>query len=91
MFFSVKRPTKINGKIYLPCVCYTVTKALSATINALAENGKANLYKEEVYFQSGKALKSKAERDAELKDQKKAEKKAKKEASALESSETEGF
>lgn len=80
MFFSIKNTLKINGKVYLPCVCYPLTKGLEKTISKLVDEGKAKLYKEKVFFQSGKELKSFSERELEIKEQKKAERKAKKEA-----------
>ena len=57
MFFSVKREIKIAGKTYIPCVCYPVTKFLERTVQKLAEEGKAVIYSERVFFQNGKVIK----------------------------------
>ena len=57
MFFSVKREIKIAGKIYIPCVCYPVTKFLERTVQKLSEEGKAVIYSERVFFQNGKVIK----------------------------------
>ena len=59
MFFSVKRPLKILGKTYIPCVCYPVTKILEATIENLEKQEKVYVYKESVSFMNGKVLEKK--------------------------------
>ena len=56
MFFSVKRPVKIAGKAYIPCICYPVTKFLERTILKLESEGKAVIYTERVFFQNGKVI-----------------------------------
>lgn len=56
MFFSVKMPLKIGDKTYTPCVCYSVTKELEATISKLNASGKVYTYTEKVGFMNGKAL-----------------------------------
>lgn len=56
MFFSVNTSMKIMGKVYSPCICYKLTKELSATIEKLESEGKAKLYAEKVAFQNGKVL-----------------------------------
>lgn len=72
------------GKKFIPCVCYTATRAMEATVTKLAEEGRAVIYEEKVFFQNGKVLKSldarKAEEKAKVQAEKKAEKEAKKKA-----------
>lgn len=80
MFFSVKSAMKINGKVYIPCVCYSVVKGLEMTVADLVAKGKAKQFEDIAYFQNGKELNTVAERKAEIKEKKKAERKAKKEA-----------
>lgn len=58
-FFYVKQGVKIAGKAYLPCICYTLTPALSYTIETLAAENKAVITLEKVVFQSGKPLEKK--------------------------------
>ena len=78
MFFSVKKTIKIGGKVYKPCICYEVTRALELTLQKLASAGKAVLYDERVFFQNGKIIKTEAMLKAEKKAEKKASRKAKK-------------
>lgn len=59
MFFSVKRPMKIAGKTYIPCVCYPVTRMLELTVNKLEAEGKAVTYTERVFFQNGRVIENK--------------------------------
>lgn len=66
MFFSVKHAIKIGSKIYIPCICYTVTKELALTVERLKREGKVEVYTEEVFFQNGKRL-IKSEQKAEEK------------------------
>lgn len=80
MFFSVKVPMKIAGKTYIPCVCYPVSDFIKLNVDKLVAEGKAVLYSERVFFQNGKALKTKSELIAEEKAVKEAERKAKREA-----------
>lgn len=61
MFFSVKRALKIAGKIYIPCICYPVTKFLERTVNKLSDEGKAVIYEDRVFFQNGKVIEKEAE------------------------------
>ena len=61
MFFSVKTPTKIAGKVYTPCVCYPLPDTLKPTIDKMIEEGKAYIYHNKVFFQNGKVLEKKAE------------------------------
>lgn len=56
MYFSVKRPVKINNKPYIPCVCYFAPKYLEATVEKLVAQEKAVVYESEVHFMSGKLL-----------------------------------
>lgn len=65
MFFSVKQLIKIGDKIYKPCICYRVTPVLKATVEELAETGKAVKHEELVFFQNGKII-QKAENKADV-------------------------
>ena len=56
MFFSVKTPTKIAGKVYTPCVCYSLPDILKPTIEKMVKEEKANIYDNKVFFQNGKVL-----------------------------------
>lgn len=56
MYFSVKTPTKIMGKVYTPCVCYPVPEILLPTVEKMVKDEKAYMYPEMVYFQNGKVL-----------------------------------
>ena len=56
MYFSVKTPTKIMGKVYTPCVCYPVPEILLSTVEKMVKDEKAYMYSEMVYFQNGKVL-----------------------------------
>ena len=56
MYFSVKTPTKIMGKVYTPCVCYPVPEVLLPTVEKMVKEEKAYLYPEKVAFQNGKVL-----------------------------------
>lgn len=59
MFFSVKKEMKIGGKLYLPCICYDVTKSLEFTVEKLLEEGKVRVHSERVFFQNGKVIEKK--------------------------------
>lgn len=82
MFFSVKKMIKIGGKVYKPCICYEVTRALELTLQKLTSAGKAVIYDERVFFQNGKIIKTEAMLKAEKKAEKKASRKAKKTSEA---------
>lgn len=56
MFFSVKEPLKIAGKVYTPCVCYPLPRFLEFTVEKLEKEGKATTYGEMVFFQNGKLV-----------------------------------
>ena len=62
MFFSVKQPTAIAGKVYVPCVCYPVPKFLEYTVNELEKEGKVTIYNKMVFFQNGKLIEKPAEK-----------------------------
>ena len=62
MFFSVKTPTKIAGKVYTPCVCYPLPDVLKPTIDKMIEEGKAYIYNNKVFFQNGKVLEKKEDK-----------------------------
>ena len=53
MFFSVKHSISIGGKVYMPCVCYDLTKVLELTVKDLEKQGKATIYDKMVFFQNG--------------------------------------
>lgn len=77
MFFSVKHAVRIAGKVYIPCVCYDMTKALELTIKDLADKGKARIHDKMVFFQNGKILESKSVVKENLTAEKQSKKKAK--------------
>ena len=88
MFFSVKRPLKIAGKRYIPCICYEVTTVLEETIKKLAEEDKAVIYDERVFFQNGKVIPT----EKMLKEEKKKERKLmKNQKNSSLNNETNGF
>lgn len=93
MFFTVKKGIKIAGKVYMPCICYLVTKFLEKTLVKLSNEGKVTFYSEMVFFQNGKIIKTENMLREEKKEAKKAERKAKKEAKKETTviDETEGF
>ncbi len=78
MFFSVKSPTKIAGKVYTPCVCYPLPDVLKPTIDKMIKEGKAYIYNSKVFFQNGKVLEKKEVEEVKPDNTKKS-KKAKKE------------
>ena len=59
MFFSVKVPMKIGGKIFRTCVCYDLTEPLKATVEKLEKEGKAVIYAEQRFFCNGKLVDTK--------------------------------
>lgn len=61
MFFVVKEPLKIAEKVYITCICYSLPKHLEPTIRKLADEGRAVIYKERVFFQNGKIIEKKTE------------------------------
>lgn len=94
MFFSVKRPMKILGKTYVPCVCYEVTKFLEATVNKLVSEEKAVTYETGVGFMNGKVLvksKKPSKKSAKKEEKEEVVVEEKAEITLEESSETEGF
>ena len=56
MFFSVKYSIRIAGKVYMPCICYTLTRFLELTVKDLEKQGKATIYDKMVFFQNGKII-----------------------------------
>ena len=74
MFFSVKSPVKIAGKVYTPCVCYALTDYLKATIEKMAKEERAYIYDHKVAFQNGKVIQKKEEAQPVVKEKKKAKK-----------------
>lgn len=74
MFFSVKSPVKIAGKVYTPCVCYALTDYLKATIEKMAKEERAYIYDHKVAFQNGRVIQKKEEAQPVIKEKKKAKK-----------------
>lgn len=60
MFFSVKQSIRIAGKVYMPCICYNLTKFLEFTVKELEKKGKATIHEKMVFFQNGKIIEEKA-------------------------------
>lgn len=78
MFFSVKYSIRIAGKVYMPCICYTLTRFLELTVKDLEKQGKATIYDKMVFFQNGKIIEEKPAAKENLDAEKpKKEKKAK--------------
>lgn len=78
MFFSVKYSIRIAGKVYMPCICYTLTRFLELTVKDLEKQGKATIYDKMVFFQNGKIIEEKPVAEENLTAEKpKKEKKAK--------------
>lgn len=61
MYFSVRKPFRIAGRLYKPCICYDMPENLRVTLNRLVEDGLATVSEEPMYFQSGAMLEPKAE------------------------------
>lgn len=59
MFFSVKHSIRIAGKVYMPCICYNLTKFLELTVKDLEKQGKAIIHDKMVFFQNGKIIEAK--------------------------------
>ena len=59
MFFSVKHSIRIAGKVYMPCICYNLTKFLELTVKDLEKQGKATIHDKIVFFQNGKIIEEK--------------------------------
>lgn len=76
MFFSVRTPTKIAGKVYTPCVCYPLPDVLKPTIEKMVKEEKAYIYDSKVFFQNGKVIEKKVveAKPADTKKTKKAKK-----------------
>lgn len=55
LFFSVKGALVIAGNRRVPSVCYPILESERKTIESLAADGKAVVYRERVRFISGKA------------------------------------
>ena len=77
MYFSVKTPTKIMGKVYSPCVCYLVPEVLLPTVEKMAKEDKAYLFEEKVAFQNGKILVKKPAKEEKKVEKPRKEKKTK--------------
>ena len=59
MFFSVKHSIRIAGKVYIPCICYNLTKFLELTVKDLEKQGKVTIHDKMVFFQNGKIIEEK--------------------------------
>ena len=59
MFFSVKHSIRIGGKVYMPCICYELTKVLELTVKDLEKQGKATIHNKMVFFQNGTIVEDK--------------------------------
>lgn len=59
MFFSVKYSIRIAGKVYMPCICYNLTRFLELTVKDLEKQGKATIHDKMVFFQNGKIIEEK--------------------------------
>lgn len=59
MFFSIKHSIRIAGKVYMPCICYNLTKFLELTVKDLEKQGKATIHDKMVFFQNGKIIEEK--------------------------------
>lgn len=77
MFFSVKSPVKIAGKVYTPCICYALPDILLPTVDKMVSEGRAYKFENKVFFQNGKVIEKKEEKL--VADKPKKEKKTKKE------------
>lgn len=62
MFFTVKTPIRIGGKLFRTCVCYEVTPYLELTVKKLADEGKVELHEKFVFFCNGKPVEEKAKK-----------------------------
>lgn len=60
MFFTVKTPIRIGGKLFKTCICYEVTPYLELTVQKLAKEGKVDIHEKFVYFCNGKPVEQKA-------------------------------
>lgn len=79
MFFSVKSPVKIAGKVYTPCVCYALPDILKLTVEKMVKEDKAYIYDHKVFFQNGKVIEKKEEPKPVPVEKKKAKKEKKEE------------
>ncbi len=66
MFFSVKHSIRIGGKVYMPCICYELTKVLELTVKDLEKQGKATIHDKMVFFQNGAVIKENLTTDEEI-------------------------
>ena len=71
MYFTLKTPTRIGGKLYRTCICYEVTSYLELTVNKLVKEGKAELHEkfEQVEKPVKKAKGKKAEPKKEVEEE----------------------
>ena len=79
MYFSVKSPVKIIGKVYTPCICYALPDVLVPTIEKMVKEEKAYIYEHKVAFQNVKVIEKKPAVKEVLATEKKPSKKSKKE------------
>lgn len=78
MFFSVKKPMRLAGKVYIPSICYSCPKFLEMTVEKLEVDGVVKTYEQRVYFQNGKELPTMKERKRQEREEKKIIKKEQK-------------
>lgn len=62
MYFYVKKPIKINGKRFIPAVCYEVTKENERESEILFEANLAKKSDSYIVFQNGKPIAKKTSR-----------------------------
>lgn len=55
-YFRVKTPIKIANHRFIPCVSYKLGRDISATIEMLVENGKAEISDTPFVFETGKVV-----------------------------------
>lgn len=62
MYFTVKTPMRIGGKLFKTCICYEVSSYLELTVQKLAKEGKVDLHEKFVFFCNGKPVEQKAKK-----------------------------
>lgn len=78
MFFTVNTPIKIEGKKYIPCVCYqTNGTAMELTVDKLCREDKAQKHDKFIFFCNGRPVENKVEAVTETREKPKKTKKAK--------------
>lgn len=62
MYFYVKKPIKVNGKRFIPAVCYEVTEENQRESDILLEANLAQKSDSYIVFQNGKPVMKKTPR-----------------------------